>query len=140
MYIKLSLSLFKSWVNSFIAPVRPKMTLTGLWILYEYYYEPEDELLHIKEEQLLKGNIHWEIEFDNRGIFRQKSNLPVKFFTNEKIYFWSLSQNFLNIITPEKDQKEVFQFALTKNQLRLLQKDQSGRIVFFGFFKKKAGI
>jgi hypothetical protein len=116
------------------------MTLTGLWILYEYYYEPEDELLHIKEEQLLKGNIHWEIEFDNRGIFRQKSNLPVKFFTNEKIYFWSLSQNFLNIITPEKDQKEVFQFALTKNQLRLLQKDQSGRIVFFGFFKKKAGI
>ncbi len=120
-----------------IIPLRPGLMIPGKWVMYEYYCEQDNELLHIKEDQLLRKKLFWEIEFESDGIFRQRSNIPVKFFENEKDYRWSLSGNFINICSLVPDHKEVFQFALVKDQMRLLQKTRSGSIVFFGFFKKQ---
>jgi len=91
--------------------------------------------LHIEEDQLIREKSFWEIEFDKEGSFRQKSNIPVKFLENQKVCYWKLSGNYLNI--ESGNYRETFQFALVNGQMRLLQKEKTGRIVFFGFFRKQ---
>jgi len=134
MCAKFSLSPFKKWLKSVIIPVTPGMIMPGRWVMYEYYSEPDDELMHITEEELLREKLYWEIEFDQGGIFRQKSNIAVKFLEHEKDLSWNISRNYLDI--ESKARRERFQFALVKDHIRLLQKERTGRIVFFGFFKK----
>lgn len=135
MRTKLSLSPFKKWLRSVIVPAGPGVIIPGKWVMYEYYSEPHNELLHIEEELLKKENLYWEIVFEHKGLFKQNSNIPVKFLGDEKVGCWSYSGNYLTI--KSEGHKEIFQFALVKGKLRLLKKDRTGRIVFFGFFKKQ---
>ncbi len=135
---KFSLSPFKKWLRSAVLPAVPGLILPGRWIMYEYYCEQDDELLHLTEVELLREKLYWEIEFEHSGIFRQKSNIAVKFLEHETDLYWDISRNFLDI--KSKGQRERFQFALVKDHIRLLQKERNGRIVFFGFFKKLPGL
>ena len=135
MCMKISLPPSLKWVRSVIMSGRPGLIIPGRWVMYEYYYEQKDKLLHIKEDQLMQKKEFWEIEFDKEGSFRQKSNIPVKFFENQKVCYWKLSGNYL--IVGSGNYRETFQFAVTARQMRLLQKEKTGRIVFFGFFRKK---
>ena len=57
MRTKLSLSPFKKWLRSVIVPAGPGVIIPGKWVMYEYYSEPHNELLHIEEELLKKENI-----------------------------------------------------------------------------------
>jgi hypothetical protein len=48
---------------------------------------------------------------------------------------WKLQKNFLELAS--KDSKTVrFQFAIEREQLKLLKKDETGQIEFFGFFHR----
>jgi len=126
------------WWESLEVFARPLNLIPGRWILYEYYTEPGSELLNIKEEQLKSDNRFWKIEFSQKGELRQNSNLPVRFMEDIPQCCWRLAGNYLKIIHPENSNYyEEFQYAVEKEFLRLLKKDLSGRIVFFGFFKKE---
>ncbi len=111
--------------------------LPGKWQLFEYYTEPEHELLHINEEQLNQKNLFWEIEFSGDNKLIQKTNIRLPFSNETGVLIWSKSKNYIMLIYPGDFRRNVeFQFAVEKNILKLLKKNALGQIEFFGFFRK----
>ncbi len=133
-------SLFHSfvyWLKSTEMFSRPSRRIPGKWRLFEYYTEPAGELINIKEEQLKKEDSFWEIEFGEDGRFQQKSGLSIKFLEGAESCKWSLSKNFITLMNPNDFRRnEEFQFAIVNENLKLLKKDTSGKIIFFGFFRR----
>jgi hypothetical protein len=133
-------SLFHSfvyWLESTEMFARPSRKVPGKWQLFEYFTEPSGELIHVKEEQLKKENSFWEIEFEEDGRFRQKSGLTIKFQEGLESCKWSLSRNFITFINPDDFRRnDEFQFAIVNDDLKLLKKDETGKILFFGFFRR----
>ena len=126
-----------SWLNSTEMFARPSREIPGIWQLFEYYAEPAGELIHVKENELTAGKYFWEIAFDTDGHFRQKSNLPVQFMPGIDSCKWDRTGNFIILIHPDNFGKnEKFQFAIERQNLKLLKKNASGRIEIFGFFRK----
>ena len=129
---------FFKWLKSTEMFDRPSKKLPGKWTLKEYYTEPEKELIHIKEDQMLKQQLFWEAEFIDNEKFYHKTNLSVPLLKDITNGTWSRSKNFISIIHPEDFRKNVeFQFAIDKDMLKLLKKDAFGKIEFFGFFEKE---
>ena len=129
-------NLYK-WLISTEMFARPSRQLPGRWRLFEYYSEPGEELENLKENHLAKEGYFWELNFETVGQLHQRMNLPVPFFTKSSVCSWQVARNFLKIYpleTPETG--EEFQFAISKGNLKLLQKDNKGKIKFFGFFKR----
>jgi hypothetical protein len=138
---KFAFSRMIRWVKSTELFARPSREIPGVWHLFEYYAEPEGKLVHIKAGELAENHLFWEIAFDNKGRFRQKSNLPIQFFPGVDTCYWHVKVNFITLIHPEfSEKREKFQFALDHHVLKLLKKEPSGRIEIFGFFRKSAGI
>jgi hypothetical protein len=128
---------FIHWLNTTEMFARPSKQLPGRWKLFEYYSEPEGELINVKESQLKEKQNFWEIEFGMHGGFIQKTNLPVQFLNGIESSKWDYSKNFILLFHPEDTGKKVkIQFAIEKGNLKLLKKDVKGRIEFFGFFRK----
>lgn len=137
MKIKPVYSEFINWLKSTEMFARPSRQIPGRWQLFEYYTEPENDLLHVKEEQLTKENQGWEIEFGTEGGVIQKINLPVQFLDGEVSYNWSIAKNYITLLHPSDfRQNEEFQFAIDKGILKLLKKSSTGKIELFGFFKR----
>jgi hypothetical protein len=125
------------WLKSTEMFARPSKKLPGKWKLFEYYSEPEGELVNMKENQLNENQFYCEIEFGTHGFLSQKTNLPEQFLEGIETYKWINSKNFIIMIHPEDDGKnEEIQFAIENEILKLLKKDVNGRIIFFGFFRK----
>ena len=118
--------------------VRPSKKLPGKWQLYEYYIDEAKELKHVKSEQLTSEKQNWNIEFTTeREKYIHNSNLSVPLISKIENGLWSISKNFITIIHPQDFRKNIkFQFAIEKGDLKLLKKDEFGKIEFFGFFKK----
>jgi len=117
---------------------RPSKKLPGKWQLYEYYIDDAKDLKHINSEQLKYEKQNWDIEFIAEGEkFIHNSNLPVSLISLIENSSWSVSKNFITLNHPQNFTQNVeFQFAFEKGNLKLLKKDNSGKIEFFGFFKK----
>lgn len=116
---------------------RPSRQLPGRWKLFEYYCEPGDRLINIKEEQLKRDSQFWELHFDGQGHLRQSTNLPVQFLDGASACTWHTSGNYIIWLNSgNADIKVKFQYAVVKGNLKLLKKDHTGRIIFFGFFRK----
>ena len=129
-------SLIK-WLYSTEMFARPSKQLPGRWRLFEYYSEPGEQLVNMKEEHLEKSGYYWKIDFEEFGQFSQEMNLPVQFLTDTPVCNWQTSRNFLTLSSIEiMDIKKEFQFAISSGSLKLLQKDTDGKIIFFGFFSK----
>jgi hypothetical protein len=125
------------WLKSTEMFARPSKQLPGKWKLFEYYSEPGGELINMKENQLKKDQIFWEIEFGDQGLFIQKTNLPLQFLNEIESCKWNNSGNFILLSHPADNMKNVkIQFAIENGILKLLKKDVDGRIEFFGFFRK----
>lgn len=118
--------------------VRPSKKLPGKWQLYEYYIDEAKELKHVKSEQLTSEKQNWNIEFTTEGEkYIHNSNLSVPLISKIESGLWNISKNFITIIHPQDFRKNIkFQFAFEKGDLKLLKKDEFGKIEFFGFFKK----
>lgn len=124
------------WLKSTEMFAQPSKQLPGKWQLFEYYTETCGELLHIQEEQLKSSEVFWEIEFYEDGVFNQQSNSLEEFMKPSGVNRWSLSKNFVTLLSNDFRNSIEYQFAIDKGTLKLLKKDFSGKIEFFGFFRK----
>ncbi len=116
---------------------RPSKKLPGKWQLFEYYIDKAKELKHVNSEQLTSENQNWSIEFTEDKQYSHNSNLSVPLISDIENGSWSISKNFITLINPLNFRKNVeFQFAIEKGNLKLLKKDDFGKIEFFGFFRK----
>lgn len=137
MKVKTAFTRIFDWLMSTEMFARPSKQLPGKWELFEYYVDVEEDLLNFKEEELLRKKEKWMIEFADREKFLQQGNLSVGLISAIENGVWSISRNFVTIINPTDFRKNVeFQFAIQKKQLKLLKKDDFGKIEFFGFFRK----
>ncbi len=125
------------WLQSTEMFARPSKQLPGKWQLFEYYTEIESDLNNVNEEQLKADKQRWNIEFAKDEKYLHDSNLSVSLISSIENGIWSISKNFVTLIHPENFRNNVeFQFAFEKGDLKLLKKDEFGRILFFGFFKR----
>lgn len=133
-------SSFIKWIGSTEMFARPSKQLPGKWQLFEYYYEPGDQLVHVMEDQLMKGSYRWMIVLGSNGKLYQETNIPVKFLEGMNQCTWDYSGGFITIVHPvNPDIFEKLQFAVEKGILKLLKKELDGKIIFFGFFRKIDG-
>jgi len=117
---------------------RPSKQIPGKWQLFEYYIEAGRELLHFTEDQLKVNEIFWTIEFNHDDHFSHNCFLPVAMIAEMKDGIWNVSKNYIHFISPENFRDSIqFQFAIDKGTMKLLKKDTTGRIEFFGFFRKQ---
>lgn len=117
---------------------RTNKKLPGRWHLFEYYTENNGELLHNELADLKAQGHNAEIIFDGAEGFMVLSNFSVPVFSMFEKGNWKVSKNY--ILFSGSDDSAVpikVQFAIEKGVLRLLKKDKSGRIGFFGFFVKQ---
>ncbi len=134
---KFSFSSLIEWLKSTEMFERPSKKLPGKWSLLEYYFEPENELINIKEDQIEAEKLFWNLEFGEDEKYLHNTNLKVPLVRKISAGTWSRTRNFITIIHPKDFRNNVeFQFAIEKNVLKLLKKDAVGKIEFFGFFRK----
>jgi hypothetical protein len=128
------------WIKNSEMFFNPVKVLPGRWQLYEFYTEPDRELVHKEETQLKAENLFWIIEFAEDWSFSQKSNLNLQVIHPDLRGTWSRKGNFLAMMSAGKKNAEnyEFQFAVEKDKLKLLKKDKLGKIEVFGFFRKTA--
>jgi hypothetical protein len=132
-----TLSAILNWLQSTEMFARPSKQIPGKWQLFEYYVETGGELRNINEAQLKAENENWNIEFTIENKYYHQCNLPVWQITKIKNGNWSISKNFITLMSSENTRNNVeFQFAVEKEKLKLLKKDALGRIEFFGFFNR----
>ncbi len=126
-----------TWLKSTEMFARPSKQIPGKWELVEYYIEKGNELHNIKGKQLKENNEFWQIEFTADCKFKHENYLPVWQITKVKNGNWSVSKNFITLVSSENQANNIeFQFAIEKDTLKLLRKDALGRIEFFGFFNR----
>lgn len=129
--------LFFQWLQNTELFARPSKQIIGRWQLFEYYFDSEEALQHITEDDLKSGHESWLIEFSEDEKYFQKTRLGISLISELKDGSWSISKNFITLIHPENFRNNIeFQFAIDKGTLKLLNKNLSGKIEFFGFFKK----
>lgn len=116
---------------------RPSRQLPGKWQLFEYYSENSGELINIREDELKKQGTLWKIEFGNEGDFFDETAGFYDFTEISGASEWILNKNYITFVYPKTgNKKREFQFAVEKDVLKLLKKDETGKIEFFGFFRK----
>jgi len=137
MNIESHFSNFISWLGNTELFERPLRQIPGKWQLYEYYIEPENRLIHFKEDQLINENLYWEIEFAEEEQLFQKTNILLPFSNETGELKWKRSGIYITFIDSGSSWENIqFRYAVAKSELRLLKKDTSGKIEFFGFFKR----
>lgn len=117
---------------------RPSKLLPGKWILFEYYFDREKELIHFTEDQLSANKQILKLELTDKEGFNLETNLALPVISKIKPGNWSRYKNFITLIdsTDFRGNTE-FQFAFEKGNLKLLKKNRLGKIEFFGFFKRE---
>jgi len=111
--------------------------IPGQWHLYEYYRDWNEELLHIEEPELKEKAEFMALTFTGDEKFSITACLPVPFLLPRKQGIWHVHRNFISLVDADDFRATVeFQFAFEKDTLKLLKKDERGRIEFFGFFRQ----
>lgn len=124
-------------IKNYIAEYKINNSLPGKWKLFEYYTEPGEDLLNIKENQVKSDNLIWDIEFNEGGELYNSSNIDIPLVKEIEADTWSKSRNFLILLNSNDFRKNIeFQFAFEKGNLKLLKKDEFGKIIVFAFFKR----
>lgn len=115
---------------------RPSKKILGEWSLYEYFVEDKVQLTHLKSADLEANKEAFTIQFAEEK-FELQVHVPVSLLQNIKNGKWSVAKNFVTFINDDNFRDNVaFQFAFEKGNLKLLKKDATGKIEFFGFFKR----
>jgi hypothetical protein len=134
---KISFTSILNWLKSTEMFARPTRQILNSWQLVEYYIETENELRNITENQLKADGEFWNIEFTPEKTYSKNSNLPVTLISEIKNGNWAVSKNYITLTSSgESVESFEFQFAIENEILKLLKKDASGRIDFFGFFRR----
>lgn len=128
-----------NWLRSTEMFARPSKQLPGKWQLFEYYVETEGDLRNVTKAQLKEVNGLWNIEFAEDYNYLHQCNLPVPLLSGITNGSWTISKNYIALTSNDGKEESVveFQFAIEKEQLKFLKKDEKGRIEFFGFFNRR---
>lgn len=130
------LSRITSWLTSPEVFGSITRKIPGEWQLYEYYVDLNQDLIHLKEDDLKNSNESLQMKFDADETFSLSEQLPLPVFKQLKEGKWSVHRNFITLIDAGNFRNNLeFQFAFQKDDLKLLKKDASGKIEFFGFFR-----
>ena len=114
----------------------PRQKITGEWMLYEYFVEDNTQLVHVLSDDLTARKESFEIKFSENDFFL-KLNISVPLLQNIEDGKWSVAKNYITFINKTNFRDNVeFQFAFEKGNLKLLKKDATGKIEFFGFFNR----
>lgn len=128
-------SKFTTWLKSPEVFGSITKKIPGTWHLYEYYVDLDKDLIHLGEADLKNNNESLQLEFDQKH-FTIINALPLPVFKTLKAGEWSVHRNFITLIDSEDFRNNLeFQFAFKKDDLKLLKKDKTGKIEFFGFFR-----
>jgi len=129
-------SRFATWLASPEVFGSISKKIPGNWTLYEYYVDLEEDLIHLREADLKSNNELLHIQFEEDKQFSLNEQLPLPVFKKLKLGQWSVHRNFITLIDPSDFRNNLeFQFAFQRNDLKLLKKDKTGKIEFFGFFR-----
>ena len=110
--------------------------IPGEWVLYEYYFDEKEKLIHQTEDELKMNGESLQIQFHVEESFRTTSKLALPVFDHLKEGNWSVRRNYITLVDPTDFRNNLeFQFAFEKENLKLLKKNKMGKIEFFGFFK-----
>jgi hypothetical protein len=131
---KFSFTSILNWLKSTEMFARPSRQVPGKWQLVEYYIETGNELRNITENKLKAAGEFWNIEFTPEKNYSKNSNLPLPLISGLKNGNWNTSKNYITLNSSEESVE--FQFAIEKEILKILKKDNLGKIIFFGFFKR----
>jgi len=123
------------WLQSSEMFARPSKQIPGKWRLDEYYFETKDGLNHLPEPKLRESGQSWNIDFSPENRLNHVCSLPLPLLQNLTDCNWRIYRQFLYII-PASQETIKFQYAIDKEQLRLLKKNVTGQIEFFGFFNR----
>jgi len=130
------LSKFVRWLASPEVFGSITKKIPGEWELFEYYVDLQEDLIHLKENDLKNNNESLKIEFGEDEHLLVKARLPMSVFNDIENGSWSVHRNFITFMDSSDFRNNIeFQFAFEKNNLKLLKKDRLGKIEFFGFFK-----
>lgn len=137
MRFKTFFSLIRNLLSKTELFGRPSKLLPGKWVLYEYYFDKEKELVHFTEEQLNTQKQFFVLELSDKEEFTLETNLLLPVISKIKPGKWSRYRNYITLIDSVdfRDNTE-FQFAFEKGNLKLLAKNRLGKIEFFGFFRR----
>lgn len=131
-------SKFISWLASPEVFGSVSKSLVGTWLLFEYYMDEREELVHMREFDLQRESQKVLITFTDEE-FEVNAQISVPLVQRLKKGRWSIANNFITFVDPANFRNNVeFQFAFEKGNLKLLKKDERGMIEFFGFFKPVA--
>lgn len=129
-------SKFTTWLKSPEVFGSITKKIPGTWHLYEYYFDLEKDLIHLGEADLKNNNESLQLEFSDQKQFIVTNTSPIEVFKTLKGGEWSVHRNFITLIDSENFRNNLeFQFAFKKDDLKLLKKDKTGKIEFFGFFR-----
>lgn len=125
------------WLKTTEMFYNPKEHLTGKWDMYEYFTEVEGELMHIQEKDLKDKKHQFFLELIP-DTFKASCSLPEHILDIKKEGQWEASRQYITfgLDAPSDQGKSTYQFAIDKGFLKLLKKDSSGKIIFFGFFRQ----
>lgn len=139
MKIKNLWSMFIVWLKSPEMFGRATDIIQGKWVLFEYYMDIEENLINVKENELIALNQLLEIEFFPAGRVEHNCKVPVPLLQNLGVKKWKITKSKLSVFDPiESDKFLSFRFAFEKGNLKLLKKDAKGKIEFFGFFRRNS--
>ncbi len=124
-----------NWLKSTELFARPSQQIPAKWNLEEYYLDTDQELVHVTGLQLKEKKQFFSIEFFEDNSYQHQNNLKVPVVKNIQNGEWVISRNYIKLNSSEGNEALIeFQFAIVKEQLKLLKKDSEGRIEFFGIF------
>lgn len=128
--------MLTEWLNDEL--LSPEKKLSGEWYLFEYYTERGDELVHVEEKEIQKEKIFMTLDFGDSGELKWTSNINLSVLELEtENLTWERKRNFLFISEEHQSEEKIhFQYAVEKDILKLLSKTETGKINFFGFFKR----
>ena len=134
---KISFKKIGNWLKAGEIFARPSKMLPGKWQLFEFYYDSGADLINIKEAELQLSKNRMLIEFNIDSTLTINENLKFEIFRNFEKGNWLRKRNFVTFVSSEEHEENLtFQFDAGSEQLKLLKKDASGRIDFFGFFRR----
>lgn len=110
--------------------------IPGEWVLYEYYKDEKEDLIHSTENDLKTKNESLKLNLSSEQEFNLNAQLTQSVFNQLQNGKWSVHRNFITFIDSTDFRNNLeFQFAFEKGNLKLLKKDKMGKIEFFGFFR-----
>ena len=116
---------------------RMKHSLLGDWIMFEYYFDSGTELNHIKKGQLEANAQKWELSFFDQGTLKSVIYLKGLFIDGYSTNKWIKRKNQITLFDETRPEGSItFQYAIDKGILKLLKKEDSGRIQIFAFFER----